>query len=443
MHLVMVGLSHESAPVEWRERVSFTRDAAADAVGRLVNDARITEAVLLSTCNRTEIYVLAETVPSGEAVVRELFLQRAGESLPFTGDMRADRDAMHHLFRVAAGLESLVLGEGQILAQVKAALEIAMERGAAGPILERCFQAAIKAGKRARHETDIARGAVSVSHVAIALASEALEGLEGRSILLLGAGKMSELAARHLENYRPGRIRVANRSLDSAMSLARTVGGEAVPWIDLATHLAQADVVLCCTGAPHLVLTRADVEAARRADEAGRRQVFIDISVPRNLDPAIAQIPGVVLHDVDGLREVANRNRHERESAVEAVRAILESELSDVETWIRNLRVTPMIASLRSRIQSQCETELGQFWSRHAHDFSQEQQAQVELLVRGLVNKVLHQPTTELKRLPEPQLDRHTAVLGQLFGLSIEPASEVYRRKVQERRIRSRGSRGR
>ncbi len=443
MHLVMVGLSHESTPVEWRERVSFSRDAATEALGRLLSDSRLTEAVILSTCNRTEIYVLAESVDAGESRIREFIRQHVGQDLPFLGPARADREAMHHLFRVAAGLESLVLGEGQILAQVRTALDMARERGAAGPILERCFQAALKAGKRARHETDIARGAVSVSHVAIALAAEALGGLEGRQILLLGAGKMSELAARHLEHHRPGSVRVANRSYDSAVALARTVGGEAVAWIDLASHLSSADVVLCCTGAPHMVLTRGDVEAARAHGRLSQRQVFIDISVPRNLDPAIASIEGVVLHDVDGLREVANRNRHERESSVAAVEAILEAELSDVEAWIRNLRATPTISSLRSRIQSQCDAELGRFWLRNQDSFTPDQQEQVEMLVRGLVNKVLHQPTAELKRLSGRQLDRHSAILGQLFGLSIEAPTEAYKRKIQERRYRTRSGSGR
>jgi len=438
MHLVMVGLSHDSTPVEWRERVSFSRDSAGEALGRLLADSRLTEAVILSTCNRTEIYVLAESQEAGEARIREFIRQHVGQDLPFTGVTRADREAMHHLFRVSAGLESLVLGEGQIIAQVRIALELARERGAVGPILERCFQAALKAGKRARHETDIARGAVSVSHVAIALAAEALGGLEGRNILLLGAGKMSELAARHLEHHRPGAVRVANRSFDSAVTLARSVGGEAVAWIDLATHLSRADVVLCCTGAPHMVLMRGDVEAARRHAERVQPQVFIDISVPRNLDPAIGTIQGVVLHDVDGLREVANRNRHERESSVAAVEAILDAELSDVEAWIRNLRVTPTIASLRGRIQSQCDDELARFWLRHQGEFSPDQQEQVAMLVRGLVNKVLHQPTAELKRLSGRQLDRHSAILGQLFGLSIEAPTEVYKRKVQERRYRAR-----
>jgi glutamyl-tRNA reductase len=438
MHVVLLGLSHAATPVEIRERATFSARALPATLSRLAATPGLHEAVLLSTCNRTELYAIADSVADGHAALAR-FLQAEtelpAEAIAVHGELLSDADAVTHLFRVAAGLESLILGEGQILGQVKDAHATALEHGTAGVVLDRLFRAAVTAGKRARTETDIARGAVSVSSAAVELARDTLGGLSGKSILLLGAGKMSELAARQLGGYDLGRVMVANRSFESAQQLAAAVGGEAIAWIDLAPSLAQVDVVLCSTGAPHHVLTASDLAPVMR-DRAERPLVLIDISVPRNLDPALREVPGVTLCDIDDLQAVATRNRAERAGVVDAVAAILAAEIDEFQSWVQTFQLTPMITSLRSRVEAMRELEWHRFTGKHQTEFTPEQLRLVEEMTRSLVNKILHQPTAELKRMTPPQQRRHASALKALFGLKVEDLSEHYRRKIDARRAR-------
>lgn len=406
-------------------------------LARLLNEPQVHEAVILSTCNRTEIYAVVETLPVGRQSLAGFLHGETGlamATLEEHCEFLADNEAIAHLFRVAAGLESLVLGEGQILSQVKDAYHKALETGAAGVILDRLFRSAVTAGKRVRTETDIARGAVSVSSAAVELARHAFGDLTGASILLLGAGKMSELAAKLLGGYGLKEIAVANRTTDTAEQLAKAVGGRAIAWIDLAPTLAQADVIICCTGAPHYVLKAADLEPL--IGGRTRPMVFIDISVPRNLDPDLRTLPSVQLYDIDDLQSVADRNRSERAGIVDEVLAILAEETAEFETWTQNFRLTPMITSLRERIGSLREVELQRFFGKHAEAFSPEQRAMVEEMTQALVNKILHHPTAELKRMSGPDQQRHASALKALFGLKVENLNDHYRRKITERRRR-------
>lgn len=438
MHVLMLGLSHVATPVEVRERASMTGSALSGYLARLLNAPQVLEGVILSTCNRTEIYAVVETLPGGRESLAGFLHGETGlerQTLEEHAEFLADQEAIAHLFRVAAGLESLVLGEGQILSQVKEAYARALETGAAGVILDRLFRAAVTAGKRVRTETDIARGAVSVSSAAVELARHTFGDLQGASILLLGAGKMSELAAKLLGGYGIREIAVANRTAETAEQLARNVGGKAIAWIDLAPTLAQSDVVLCCTGAPHHVLKASDLEPL--IGERTRPMVFVDISVPRNLDPDLRTIPCVQLYDIDDLQSVADRNRTERAGIVDEVLAILAEETAEFEDWAKNFRLTPMITSLRDRIGTLREHELQRFWGKHADAFSPEQRALIEEMTQALVNKVLHQPTAELKRMAGPEQQRHASALKALFGLKVENLADHYRRKITERRRRA------
>jgi len=437
MHVLMLGLSHVSTPVEVRERASMSGSALPGYLARLLNMPQVLEAVILSTCNRTEIYAVVETLPGGRESLAGFLHAETGlatETLQEHAEFLADQEAIDHLFRVSAGLESLVLGEGQILSQVKEAYSKALETGAAGVLLDRLFRAAVTAGKRVRTETDIARGAVSVSSAAVELARHTFGDLTGASILLLGAGKMSELAAKLLSGYGIQEIRVANRTTETAEQLAKNVGGKAIAWIDLAPSLAQSDVIICCTGAPHYVLKASDLEPLIAGRE--RPMVFIDISVPRNLDPDLRQLSCVQLYDIDDLQSVADRNRSERAGIVDEVLAILADETAQFEDWVKNFRLTPMITSLRERIGSLRELELQRFWGKHADDFSPEQRAMVEEMTQALINKILHQPTAELKRMSGPEQQRHASALKALFGLKVENLADHYRRKITERRSR-------
>lgn len=415
----------------------MTGSALPGFLARLVSWPHVLEAVILSTCNRTEIYTVVETLPEGRQSLSGFLHGETG--LPMAtieehAEFVADQDAIDHLFRVAAGLESLVLGEGQILSQVKEAYHKALETGAAGVILDRLFRAAVTAGKRVRTETDIARGAVSVSSAAVELARQTFGDLTGASILLLGAGKMSELAAKLLSGYGLKEIVVANRTTESAEQLATKVGGRALAWIDLAPTLAQSDVILCCTGAPHYVLKASDLEPLITGRE--RPMVFIDISVPRNLDPDLRTLPGVQLYDIDDLQSVADRNRNERAGIVDEVLAILAEETAEFDAWAKNFKLTPMITSLRDRFGALRDLELQRFWGKHTEAFSPEQRAMVEEMTQALVNKILHQPTAELKRMSGPEQQRHASALKALFGLKVENLSDHYRRKITERRSR-------
>lgn len=440
MHVMMLGLSHHATPVEVRERAAMSESKLPQTFANLLAYPEVLETVILSTCNRAEIYTVVESIEDGREALLSFMEGETGLSrgvLEAYAEFLTDAEAIAHLFRVAAGLESLVLGEGQILSQVKDAYAAALGHGGAGVILDRLFRAAVTAGKRARAETDIARGAVSVSSAAVELARHTLGDLTGATVLLLGAGKMSELAAKLLGGYGIGRVVVANRSFESAEQLANKVGGEAIPWIDMAPTLAHADVVICCTGAPHYILSASDVAGRLRERTSARPIVFIDISVPRNLDPELRRVPGVELFDIDDLHSVASRNRAERAGIVDEVVGILDHEIAEFQTWVKNFRLTPMITSLRTRIGSLRETELQRFWTKHSEAFTLEQQTMIEEMTQAMVNKILHQPTAELKRMSLPQQQRHASALKALFDLKVENLTDHYRRKIDERRSRT------
>ena len=437
MHVLMLGLSHVSTPVSIREQASMSLCSLPQLLSDLLARPQVLEGAILSTCNRTEVYAVVETLEVGRQSLAKFLSSETGISeatIEAHAVYLSGHEAMRHLFQVTAGLESLVLGEGQILSQVKDAHAKALESGAAGAILDRLFRAAVTAGKRARTETEIARGAVSISSAAVELAKQALGDLHGRSILLLGAGKMSKLAAKLFHGYGIARTIVSNRTFEAAEELAKQVGGETIPWIDMAQSLSEADVVLCGTGAPHYVLELADV--AGRLRDRTRPLLLIDISVPRNLDPKLRQIPCVTLFDIDDLQTVADRNRSERAGVVDEVMAILDAEFAEFQQWIQNFRMTPMIASLRHRIDSLRELEVQRFWGKHSDHFTPEQQALIEDMTQALVNKILHQPTAELKRMSPIQQDRNASALKELFGLKVENLDEHYRRKIHERRNR-------
>lgn len=438
MHVLMLGLSHVSTPVAVREQASMSLNSIPPLLSHLLTRPQVLEAVILSTCNRTEIYAVVETLEVGRTSLAH-FLCSETNLGPSTVEAHAEYlagdEAMTHLFRVTAGLESLVLGEGQILSQVKDAHGKALECGGAGAILDRLFRAAVTAGKRARTETDIARGAVSISSAAVELARQALGDLSDRSILLLGAGKMSALAAKLFAGYGLREILVSNRSTESAIELAKQVGGTTLPWIDMAQGLTQVDVVLCGTGAPHHVIELADVEALLR--DRTRPLLMIDISVPRNLDPRLRQLSCVTLFDIDDLHSVAQRNRAERAGIVDEVMEILDEEYRDFQQWVKNFRMTPMITSLRHRVEGLRELELQRFWSKHGESFTPEQRELISDMTHALVNKILHQPTSELKRMPSAQQEHHASALKELFGLKVENLDEHYRRKIDERRNRA------
>ena len=396
MRLILVGTSYQRAPVELRELLAYDAGLRRGALERL--SSRGSEAAVLSTCNRTEVYAVD---PEPAAVEERIYGELAGLSGLSQSELApalytvTDEAAAVHLFRVAAGLDSMVPGEAQILGQVREAYEAAREVGTTGSTLHRLFRQALRVGKRVRTETAIGENPASVSSAAAELAERVFDGLEGRKILLIGAGKTADLTAANLISRGVGEIVVANRSLDRAEALAHRFGGRAVGLEAVESELAQVDVVVASTGSQGLVLSGEQVARAMR-ERRGRPVFFIDIAVPRDLDPAINDLEGCYLYDIDDLeRVVAESVAGRREEAVRA-EAIVSEEADTFRAWQLSLDVVPAIASLRARAESIRLEELDRVEGRLA-SLSPSQRRAVEALTSQIVAKLLHQPTVRMK----------------------------------------------
>jgi glutamyl-tRNA reductase len=384
--LRLVGVSHHSAPVELREQVAFDRNRA-EQVARELAEVVAGEAVCLSTCNRTELYVAAEDGARTEARSAEV-LEPAGAALY----RLHDEAAALHLFRVAAGLDSMVPGEGEILGQVRAAFEA----GATGPFLDHLFRQALHAGRKARTETAIGESPASVSSAAAALAEQVFGELSGRTIVVVGAGKISEQAARNLLSRGAQIAVVANRSEARGEELARRLGAEPLPLERLAGELERADVVVSSTSAPGFVLRRDEVGAALRG-RRGRPLLFVDLAVPRDVDPAIGALEGCYLYDIDDLEAVVAETLAGRRREAERAEAIVAEEAERFRAWQASLDVVPAIASLRARAEEIRAAELRKAESR-LERLSEAERSVVEAVTTQIVNKLLHLPTVRMKQ---------------------------------------------
>ena len=385
MKLVLVGTSHHLAPLELRERVAFPRDAAA-ALARELAEAGL-ESVCLSTCNRTELYLATDDPDTAEAAA-EARLAAVGDALY----RLRDQAAALHLFRVAAGLDSMVPGEGEILGQVRAAYEI----GATGPFLDRLFRQALHAGRKARAQTAIGESPASVSSAAAALAEQVFGDLDGRTIVLLGAGKVSELAARNLLSRGARVAVVANRSTDRAESLAARLGAEPLSLERVGEVLREAEVVVSSTSAPGFVLRRDDVAGALRG-RRGRPLLFVDLAVPRDLDPEIASLDGCYLYDLDDLEAVVTETLAGRRREAERAEGIVAAEAARFREWQASLEVVPAISSLRAHAEEIRAAELAKAEPRLGR-LTEGERRTVESVTAQIVNKLLHLPTVRMKQ---------------------------------------------
>jgi len=398
MHLILVGLSHKTAPIEIREKLTFPANRQADALSRLTCRDDVLEAVIVSTCNRTEIYAVT-TADSGGAdaiidfvadyhdldrheLVRYLYISE-GESV------------VRHLFRVVASLDSMVIGEAQILGQVKEAYDHGFENAATGRIFNKLFRQSFEVGKRVRTETAIGESAVSISYAAVELAKKVFESLDGRTILVLGAGKMSELTAKHLVSNGVKRTLVANRTYERAVELAERFDGEAIRYDDLFTRMREADIVISSTAATHYVIKREDVAANLKA-RGGRPLFLIDIAVPRDIDPEVNDLKGVFLYDIDDLSGVVESNLEDRMREARRAETIIDEELGEFEAWLESMEVVPTIAAIRAKAEAVRAEEMAKAL-RRLGGLSEKELATVEALSTSLVNKLLHGPTARLK----------------------------------------------
>jgi glutamyl-tRNA reductase len=420
MRLVLVGTSHRLAPVELRERIALNERRAAEVAAGLGSEG--TEAVCLSTCNRTELYLAASDADEAEArasaTLSELARLPETELVPVLYRLR-DHAAALHLFRVAAGLDSLVPGEGEILGQVRVAAEV----GSPGPFLGRLFRQALHAGKKVRSETAIGESPSSVSAAAAALAQQVFGDLEGRRILVVGAGKVSELGARNLVSRGAVIAAVANRSVERAREVAAPFGARAIGLEEAARELATVDVVISSTSAPGLVLERGAVEGALRS-RRGRPLFLIDLAVPRDLDPAIHELPGCYLYDIDDLEAVVSESLAGRRVEAGRAEAIVAEEAERFGAWQASLDVVPAIASLRARAEEIRAHELERLDGR-LRGLSERDRRAVESLTAQIVNKLLHLPTVRMKEAAAgADGGTYADVVRDLFGLADERAAQ-------------------
>ncbi len=421
MKLALAGISHHTASVELRERVAIDLEAASALARRLARDgAQAQEAVVLSTCNRTELYLAADDHDHVARAADDALLALAGQNAAALAPLAyrlADESAALHLFRVAAGLDSLVPGEGEILGQVRDAFEA----GAPGPVLDRTFRMALHAGRRARVETAIGESPASVPAAAAALAQQVFEGLEGHNVVLVGAGRTSELTARNLRSRGATVAAVVNRSLDRAERLASSLGARAVGLEDVAAVLDGADVVVSSTSSPGFVLTLEALGSALRA-RRGKPVLFVDLAVPRDVDPSLASIDGCFVYDVDDLEAVVSASLDGRRTEAVAAERIVAAEAERFHAWQASLAVVPAIASLRAQAEDIRAAELSRIEKRLGR-LSESERAMVDTVTAQIVNKLLHGPTVRMKEAAmTPDGLIYAEVVRHLFGLGEDEA---------------------
>lgn len=399
MDIIVVGLNHKTAPVEIRERLSISDTQLREALIRLKSYHGIDEGLILSTCNRVEVCAVVQQIQTGFQRIREFFEdQHVG--LPPTAwaeslYMYSSHEAIRHVFRVASSLDSMVIGEPQILGQFKEAFDVAMHQKATGVILNKVFQKAISVAKRVRTETKIAENAVSVSFAAVELAKKVFGRLEGKDALLVGAGEMAELAVRHLLDNGVKNVMITTRNFDHALELAKRFNGIPIRLEEFPRYLAEADILICSTGAPHYVITEKQVGQAIRRRQ--NRPIFLmDISVPRNIDPRVNRIDNVFLYDIDDLQLIVNANLGERQREALKAEEIVSEELWAVDRWLKSLEVVPTITALRTKAEEIRRAEVNKFMSKLS-ELTPEEQEMVEGLATSIVNKLLHSPLVALK----------------------------------------------
>jgi glutamyl-tRNA reductase len=423
MAIVLVGLNHKTAPVEVRERLAFTDEACADSLRALVDGEVVREGLIVSTCNRVEVLAAAagqKGADAAECLSRFLSSVRGVPAETFIGHLytHADEAAVRHVFRVASSLDSLVVGEPQVLGQVRHAYSLAVEAGTAGKVLHKLIHQALHVAKRVRNETGIAASAVSISYTAVELGRKIFGSLKGATVLLVGAGEMAELAAQHLSSAGASRVLVANRTYETAQRLAVKFGGEAVEFAALEEHLGEADIVICSTGAQSYIITTEMAERARQS-RRNRPAFFIDISVPRNVDPAVAKLGNLFLFDVDDLEAVVASNIREREREAERAELIVESEVMQFQQSLRNLDMGPTVGALKEKLRRIAREEFERQRARLG-PLTPEQEQAIEAMLMSAVNKISHPVINRMRRSYDSGEDTEVQAWRDSFGLGDE-----------------------
>ena len=415
MQLALVGISHKTAPVEIRERLAFNSEALRSALTALVGRQEITEAIILSTCNRVE--VVAES--PDDRLIREFlceFHQIPHDSVSQHFYSFRNADAIRHVFRVAASLDSMMIGEPQILGQVKEAYRIAADAGTVGMHLSALMNRAFAVAKKVRSETGISQSAVSISYAAVELARKIFGDLAGKTVMIIGASKMGELAAKHLKRAGVSSVLVTNRTFERAVELAKVFAGAAVPFEHFTDHMDRADIVISSTGAPHFIIGRSLAEQIiyRRKNKP---MFFIDIAVPRDIDPAVNEIGNAFVYDIDDLQQVIDANLKERMKEASRAEEIVDSEVQAFCLKMQSREVVPTIMQLRDTLERLRRDEIERN-RRHLRDLSPEQQAAVDQITKSIVNKILHSPIEQLKEMAHnPQGPDFADLIRKIFNI--------------------------
>ncbi len=434
MELVAIGLNHKTAPIEIREKLAFSDAEIEKALWQAQGLPSLNENMILSTCNRVEIYAASRMTENAVFELKDFLSKYHGLSLKefenslycFVGE-----EAVRHIFRVASSLDSMVVGEPQILGQIKSAYEIATQAKTSGLILHKLLHRAFFVAKRVRNETRIGNSAVSVSFVAVELAKKIFGALEEKVVLLIGAGEMSELAARHLVSGGVKKVLVANRTYERAVTLAEEFKGEPIPFDEMAQGLRKADIVISATGSPQYLI-RHDPVAKVMKDRKQKPIFFIDIADPRDIEPKVGDIENVYLYNIDDLQHVANENIQGREKEAQNAEAIVREEVAKFVHWYRSLDITPTIVALRKKFDEIRKKELQKTLSLHPN-LSEKERKSLEALTSAIINKILHEPLTLLKRNPENgSSELYLDTLQTLFGLSEKLPEDLNEESLKE-----------
>jgi glutamyl-tRNA reductase len=417
MTLALIGVNHKTAPIEVRERIAISRDELAEVTRALARTPGVTECMIVSTCNRVELLAAVDSADADIAgfLPRHFGIDRSILEPHLYREL--DQQAVRHLFRVAASLDSMVVGEPQILGQVKEAFAVARASGTVAGQLEHLLQSAFAAAKKVRTETEIGSNSVSIASVAVELARKIFGSLNGRTVFLVGAGKMSELAARHLVQQGAGAILVSNRTQERARRMADAIHGRVIPFEQLYEVASEADIVITSTGAPHPIFRREHGQAFLHR-RRNRPMFFIDIAVPRDVDPAMNKLEGIFVYDIDDLQQVAAAHMAERSREAGDAEAMIEAEVQRFRERLRAVNVAPAIVALQRQTEELRQAEMRRAQSRLA-SLTAEQAAAVEALTRGLMNKFLHQPMQALKEAARQEDAARLETLCETWSLPV------------------------
>ncbi|MBI3811798.1 MAG: glutamyl-tRNA reductase [Nitrospirae bacterium] len=430
MDIIVVGLNHRTAPIEIREKLSISDAQLREALIRLKSCHGIDEGVILSTCNRVEICAVVQQVQTGFQRIKEFFEDHhtglsADEWNACLYLYSAD-EAIRHVFRVASSLDSMVIGEPQVLGQLKEAFDTAMHQKATGVILNKVFRKAISVAKRVRTETKIAENAVSISFAAVELAKKIFGRLDGKEALLVGAGEMAELAVRHLVDNGVQKVMITTRNFDNAIDLAKRFDGIPLRMEEFPRVLAEADILICSTGASHYVITEEHIDKAIQRRK--NRPIFlIDISVPRNIDPHVNRIDNVFLYDIDDLQSIVDTNLEGRQKEALKAEEIVSEELITLNKWLKSLEVVPTITALRTKAEDIRRIEVNKFLSKLG-ELTPDQRETIEGLAASIVNKLLHSPLVVLKDEARSENGAlYAEAVRRLFNLDKDPPQRPHR----------------